>query len=123
MIFCKKFTDQKTLANKYAQPMKSTLSTYPLYDISNPHFSRVTLRTTDNKEIKGQFVQFKVVKDTNFEYLYPAEKYCFLQEEHRETFWAVHNRTNGEFNDFPKYVLQLGLDNIAQIRIEPLLNA
>lgn len=103
--------------------MKSTLSTYSLYDLSNPHFSRVTLLTADNKEIKGQFVQFKVVKDSNFEYLYPSEKYCFLPEENRETFWEVHNNTNGEFNDFPKYVLQLGLNDIKQIRIEPLIVA
>ncbi|WP_317897665.1 hypothetical protein [Aurantibacillus circumpalustris] len=103
--------------------MKSTLSTYSLYDLSNPHFSRVTLFTSDNKKLRGQFVQFKVVKDSNFEYLYPAEKYCFLLEENREAFWSVHNSSNGEFNDFPKYVLQLGLDDIKQILIEPLLVA
>ncbi|PBQ30542.1 hypothetical protein CNR22_01740 [Sphingobacteriaceae bacterium] len=101
--------------------MKSTLHIYSLYDLSNPHFSKVTLYTKDNKELKGQFVQFKVVKDSQFEYLYPAEKYCFLPEEKQEAFWAIHNKSNGEFTEFPASILQFGLDDIARISIEPLL--
>jgi len=101
--------------------MKSTLNTYSLYDLSNPHFSKVTLYTKDNKELKGQFVQFKIVKDNSFEYLYPSEKYCFLPEEKQEIFWAIHDQNNGEFKDLPAYILQLGLDDIKRISIEPLL--
>lgn len=103
--------------------MTSTLPTYSLYDLSNPHFSDVTLLTRDNMELKGQFVQFKVVKDSVFAYLYPSEKYCFLPEEHSQTFWEMHRRTNGEFSSFPEYIVLLGLDNIAQIGIKPLLVA
>ena len=60
--------------------MKSTLNTYSIYDLSNPHFCDVELLTSKNKTITGQFVQLKVVKGF-VEYLYPAEKYCFLPKE------------------------------------------
>jgi hypothetical protein len=103
--------------------MKSILSIYPIYDLSNPHFRKITLLTIDDRELKGRFVQFKVVKDSKFEYLYPSEKYCFLPEDKQEIFWATHNSSNGEFKDFPTYILQMGLDDIKRITIEPLLVA
>lgn len=102
--------------------MRSTLPTYSLYDLSNPHFCNVTLLTNDNKVLEGQFVQFKVVKDKNFEFLYPAEKYCFLPENHRAEFWSHHNLNNGEFNDIPSYILQFGLNDLRSICIKPLLS-
>lgn len=102
--------------------MISTLPVFSIYDLSNPHFSNVVLTTRDNKEHKGQFVQFKVVKDKDFEFLYPAEKYCFLPENRRAEFWAAHNSNNGEFSNFPSYVLQLGLNDIRSIFIIPLMS-
>lgn len=102
--------------------MKSTVTVISPYDLSNPHFCRVTLITQDNKELKGQFVSFKVIKDKEFEFLYPAEKYCFLTEDKREEFWLAHHSNNGEFKNFPAYILQFGLDDIRSIYIQPLLS-
>lgn len=102
--------------------MRSTLPTYSLYDLSNPHFCKVTLVTQDKKALNGQFVQFKVVKDKEFEFLYPAEKYCFLPSEKQEQFWTAYASNNGEFKDFPSYILLLGLNDIRSIYIEPLMS-
>ncbi|MBL7932715.1 MAG: hypothetical protein JNL60_12475 [Bacteroidia bacterium] len=102
--------------------MKSTLPVFSIYDLSNPHFCNVVLNTRDHKELKGQFVQFKVVKDKEFEFLYPAEKYCFLPENRKAEFWALHDSNNGEFKEFPSYVLQLGLNDILSFTITPLLS-
>ncbi len=102
--------------------MKSTLPTYSLYDLSNPHFAQVTVLTNDDKVLEGQFVQFKVVKDHSFEFLYPAEKYCFLPEAKRAEFWSEHILNNGEFTDMPPYILQLGLNDLRSICIKPLLS-
>lgn len=95
-------------------------SIYPIYSLSNPHFENVEIITKNNKIIKGQFVEFKVVEGI-VEYVYPAEKYCFLPKEKRNIFFNAVNLNNGEFNEFPSYIEQLGLNDIAKITIEPIL--
>jgi hypothetical protein len=74
----------------------------------------------NNKIMKGQFVQFKVVEGDVI-YLYPSEKYCFLPEEKRTIFLNAVNLNNGEFKEFPSYIKQIGLNDIAKISIEPVL--
>jgi hypothetical protein len=91
-----------------------------LYDLSNPHFEETEIITTDNKSLKGQFVQFKVVKG-EFENLYPAEKYCFLPHKNRKLFEEEYSKNNGEFNEFPAYVIQFTMDKIKQINTKPVL--
>jgi hypothetical protein len=98
--------------------MKSTLLTYSLYELSNPHFQDVEVIQKDGKRFRGQFVQFRVVHDVT-QHLYPAEKYCFLPESKKETFFSQFEKTNGEFSEFPHYVLQLGLHEIVSILIKP----
>ncbi|MEI8137525.1 MAG: hypothetical protein WCH21_09410 [Bacteroidota bacterium] len=100
--------------------MKSIITPYPLYDLSNTHFQNLEIITKANKSIKGQFVQFKVVKGI-VEYLYPAEKFCFLSAENKKEFWNAYNLNNGEFKELPKYIKQLYLTDIIKIIIEPLL--
>jgi hypothetical protein len=92
----------------------------PLYDISNPHFRDTEILTSQNEILKGQFVQFKVVKG-EFEYLYPSEKYCFLPKEHAADYWEHHTITNGEFREVPSYIRFLGLNDIKEIKIRPQL--
>ncbi len=91
-----------------------------LYDLSNSHFNNTTLITLEGKEMQGQFVQFKVVKG-RVEYLYPAEKYCFLSKEFHNQFWNHHASNNGEFNEFPPYVIELSMRHIKEIKIIPAL--
>lgn len=100
--------------------MKHTLTPYPIYNLSNPHFQDVEIMTSGNKILKGQFVQFKVVKG-NVEYLYPSEKYCFLPEDKQHVFWDNYILNNGEFSEFPSYIKKLGLNEIKKIIISPLL--
>jgi hypothetical protein len=98
----------------------TTLITYPIYDLSNPHFQITEVVLKSGHILKGQFVQFKVVKGL-VEYLYPSEKYCFLPEENGREFWQVSNNTNGEFKDFPAYIKLLSLNDIQKITIHPAL--
>jgi hypothetical protein len=100
--------------------MKSISISYPIYDLSNPHFQNVEILTDRNEILKGQFVQIKVVKD-KIEYLYPSEKFCFLPEENKRSFWDMYKLNNGEFNELPKYIKQLGLNNIIKLTILPVL--
>jgi hypothetical protein len=102
--------------------MKSILTPYPLYDLSNAHFQNIEIITKENETLKGQFVQFKVVKDTSI-YIYPAEKFCFLPTQNKKEFWDAYIINNGEFSDFPKYIKQLSLSDTIKIVIEPLLVA
>ena len=93
---------------------------YPVYNLSNPHFQNVEILTDTNAIIEGQFVEFKVVKG-DVEYIYPADKYCFLPKEKRELFWNQFKINNGEFSEFPPYILKLGLDDMKKISITPIL--
>ena len=93
---------------------------YPVYNLSNPHFQNVEILTDKNTIIRGQFVEFKVVKG-NVEYIYPADKYCFLPIENQELFWNQFKINNGEFIEFPPYILNLGLDDMKKISITPAL--
>jgi hypothetical protein len=97
-----------------------TLNTYPIYDLSNLHFKTTKVITSKGEILEGQFVQFKVVKGI-VEYLYPSEKYCFLQSKDDKRFWDIYNTTDGEFNEFPSYVRQLSLNDIKEITIYPRL--
>jgi hypothetical protein len=100
--------------------MKPTITPYPLYDLSNDHFQNVELIITGNKSIKGQFVQFKVVSGIE-EYLYPAEKFCFILDENKKEYWNSYNLNKGEFEVLPKYIKQLSLNDVIKIIIEPLM--
>jgi tellurite resistance-related uncharacterized protein len=93
---------------------------YPIYNLANPHFNNVEIVTDKNKIINGQFVQFKVLKG-DVEYIYPADKYCFLPVEKQEEFWNQVKINNGEFKEFPKYILKFGLDDMKKISITPIL--
>ena len=93
---------------------------YQIYNLANPHFNNVEILTDKNNIIKGQFVQFKVLKG-NVEYIYPADKYCFLPVEKQEEFWTQIKITNGEFKEFPTYILKFGLDDMKKISITPIL--
>lgn len=95
-------------------------SVYSIYSLSNPHFKNVEITTIKNKVKKGQFVQFRVVEG-DIVYLYPSEKYCFLPEEKRNVFFNAVNLNNGEFKEFPSYIEEIGLNDIAKISIEPEL--
>lgn len=96
------------------------LTAYPIYNLANLHFEKVEVMTKDDKILKGQFVQFKVLKGV-VEYLYPSEKYCFLPEERKKGFWDAYLINNGEFKDFPEYIKLLSLSDIKKITIYPAL--
>jgi hypothetical protein len=100
--------------------MSHTTTPYMIYSLSNPHFQDVEIVTSEGKSLKGQFVQFKVLKGIT-EHIYPAEKYCFLPKEKRNLFWDNYILYNGEFNEFPNYIKLLGLNDIKKITIMPLL--
>jgi len=91
-----------------------------LYDLSNSHFEQTEILTLENKTLKGQFVQFKVGKG-KFDNLYPAEKYCFLPQEHAQRFKKECIENNGEFPVFPDYVMQISMRHIKEIKIMPAL--
>jgi len=99
--------------------MKSNLISYHIYDLSNPHFQHIEILTDKNETIRGQFVEFKVVKD-NIEYLYPSEKFCFLPDEYKKVFWEAHKSNNGEFTDLPPFTKLFGLNVIKKIVILPV---
>jgi hypothetical protein len=88
------------------------------YNLANPHFSNAEIVTDKNKTLKGQFVQFKVIKG-DLQYLYPSEKYCFLPAEFKKQFWREYDFNHGAFTKFPEYVMQLGLNQIMKICIDP----
>ena len=90
------------------------------YSLANPHFSTTEIVTDKHKTIKGQFVQFKVIKG-DLQYLYPAEKYCFLPEEFKKQFWREYELNNGLFTEFPNYVIQFNLLQLKKIIIEPTM--
>jgi tellurite resistance-related uncharacterized protein len=96
--------------------------TYPIYNLANTHFEKIEVLTKDGKLMKGQFVEFKVLKGV-VEYLYPSEKYCFLPEEKRKAFWEAYAVNNGEFTDFPEYIKLMSLSDIKKIVIYPVLVA
>ena len=100
--------------------MKHKVTPYPLYDLSNIHFQNLEIITKTNKVLEGQFVQFKVVLGIA-EYIYPAEKFCFLPKENKEIFWKEYNLNNGEFKKVPVYIKQLDLVDVVKIIIRPLL--
>ncbi len=91
-----------------------------LYDLSNPHFALAEIVTDEDKTIRGRFVQFKVIKD-NLEYLYPAEKYCFVPEEKSKLFEHEYQWHEGAFTQFPPYVMQLSMLHIKKITLVPQL--
>lgn len=91
-----------------------------LYDLSNPHFENTEITLTDGKKLKGQFVQFKILKGS-VEYLYPSEKYCFVPEDQKKTFWREHEKNEGAFQEIPSYVIQLSMAHIKEINILPVL--
>ena len=100
--------------------MKQKTTPYPLYDLSNIHFQNMEIITKENINLEGQFVQFKVVLGIA-EYIYPAEKFCFLPKENKEEFWKEYNLNNGEFKKVPVYIKQLDLVDVVKIIIHPLL--
>jgi len=91
-----------------------------LYDLSNPHFENTEIVLNDGRRLKGEFVQFKILRD-NTAYLYPAEKYCFVPEERKELFWHEYEWNDGTLNEMPDYILQLSMAHIKQIIILPVL--
>lgn len=93
---------------------------YPIYDLANPHFSKVEIITAHNEKLVGQFVRYRVVCGA-VEYLQPSEKYCFLPESHHEEYWATYLSTNGEFKCEPSYIRHLSLSEIHEIKIIPNL--
>lgn len=97
--------------------MQSTVS-FQIYNLSNPHFQEVEIQTHDNQLLKGQFVQFKVLKGV-IEYIYPAEKYCFLPESNKQQYWNSVSLNNGIFQEFPYYIKQFGLNHLKRITITP----
>jgi hypothetical protein len=88
------------------------------YNLANPHFSTTEIITDQNIKMRGQFVQFKVMKG-DLQYLYPSEKYCFLPAEFKKQFWRDYELNNGLFTEFPKYVMQFNLLQLKKICIEP----
>jgi len=100
--------------------MNTKLASYPIYDLSGDHLRRVELIMNDNSVLKGKFVQFRV-EEGNVQYLYPAEKYCFLPEQFTKEYELQFGLNKGVFKCVPKYVLQIGLDQLKKIIIEPAL--
>jgi hypothetical protein len=96
--------------------MKTKL--FQIYSIANPHFDKVEVLTNKNELLKGQFVEFRVVKG-DFEYLYPSEKFCFLPESHKGLFWSDFKINEGKFKYLPEYIKLLSLFDILKITIEP----
>lgn len=99
---------------------KATLLTNQTYDLSNPHFRQMEIITNKNEKLKGQFVRFSV-RLGEYDCLYPAEKLCFLPEKHRKEFDDAVKINGGQFEKFPPYVKQFGLNEIKQILIVPVL--
>lgn len=93
---------------------------YPIYDLSNPHFRHVTIVDKDNQSLTGSFVRFTVLKG-DIEYLYPAEKYCFVPSASLDKFARQYNAGKGTFSEMPPYVKQLGLHEMREIVIKPEL--
>jgi hypothetical protein len=102
--------------------MKTPSMPYPIYDLSNTHFKHVEILTSKNEILKGQFVRFRVLKSNDIVYIYPSEKYCFLPEDNMTLFWDTYKANDGEFDEFPLYIKQFGLNDIAEITIKPLLS-
>lgn len=100
--------------------MKQASLAYPMYDLANDHFQNTEIITKNGRKVKGQFVEFRVVKG-DVEYIYPSEKYCFLPEEKKREFWMAFKKNNGGFESLPPYIMQLGLHEISKILIEPAL--
>jgi hypothetical protein len=100
--------------------MKTKTSIYPIYDLANAHFKNAEIITKDNQSIKGQFVRFKV-NGVGGQCIYPAEKYCFLPKKYNEVFAEEFASKKGEFNKVPEYIMFLGLDDISEIIIKPVL--
>lgn len=94
---------------------------YGIYDLSNPHFQNAEIITRENKNIKGQFVRFKIAENHNKYILYPSEKYCFLPEDNKKEFWNACQLNNGVFGEKPAYIIELGLNDIKKIIIVPVL--
>jgi hypothetical protein len=101
--------------------MKTVTDFYPIYDLSNHHFQNTEITLNDNKKIKGQFVEFKVIKDINGYKIYPSEKLCFLPIENKKEFWDTYKINNGKFNKLPEYINEIGLNEIKKIITKPQL--
>lgn len=97
------------------------LSEYRIYEMSNPHFQNAEIITGANKAVKGQFVRFKVIEDGLGYKEYPSEKFCFLPASHKKEFWDTYQAHDGIFEYKPDYIMELGLDEIRKIIIEPEL--
>ncbi|MGZ4043521.1 MAG: hypothetical protein ACXVDW_20265 [Bacteroidia bacterium] len=100
--------------------MNTKLANYPIYDLSGDHLRHVELIMNDNSVLKGRFVQFRV-EEGKVQYLYPAEKYCFLPEEFAKEYESLFSLNKGVFKCVPKYIRQIGLDQLKKIIIEPVL--
>lgn len=104
--------------------MKTKKATIPLYDVddlTNPHFRNAEIIMHNEQIIKGQFVKFKVPENGKGFKLYPSEKLCFLPEENGKEFRDQYELNNGIFRERPAYIIELGLDEIKKITIEPIL--
>lgn len=98
-----------------------TLAPYKVSDLSNSHFQNVEIHTLHEGVLKGQFVEFKVVENNRGYKIYPSEKLCFLPLENKRTFWDAYKINKGVFNELPDYIIEIGLDDIKKIIIEPVL--
>lgn len=103
---------------------KNSISTdYHIYDLSSPHFANAEIITDKDKNIKGQFVGFKVAEDDRGYKIYPSEKFCFLPAQNKKEFWDAYKSNKGIFLELPVYIKELGLGDIKKIVIEPILIA
>ena len=91
-----------------------------LYDLSNFHFSKVKLILKSNRAIEGCFVRFKVNCEGGLE-IFPGEKLCFVPQNKIFEFKKLFSKGKNEISYFPDYIIQLTLDEIKQIIIEPFL--
>jgi len=96
------------------------MSNIIIYDLSNYRFQYIELTTKDNRVLNGQFVNFYVVTE-NKQYIYPSGKLCFLPETNKNEFWEYCNANRSTFSDFPAYILEFSLNEIAKIVISPIV--
>ena len=90
-----------------------------LYDISNLHYRKCTIRMKIGLTFEGSFVRFVVKNEQGFD-LYPAEKLCFLPRANSSEFNSLQNRMKNMLEYFPDYIMQISLSEIESILIEPL---
>jgi len=97
------------------------VKTWQVHDLANPHFQQAEIITVDGTRIKGSFVSFRVNQNGEGDRIYPSEKLCFLPLENKKDFWEAYKANQGVFDELPAYIMEMSLDQVKRIILEPVL--